>query len=504
MRACEALAAREGLAVVARFDDAAISGSAIMNRPGFKALWALAQAGGFDVLVAENTDRLTRAGAASWDIFYDLKALGIRILTVNQGKVEKIHVGLSGLMSELMIEEIAKKTRRGLEGVVRGGRSAGGIAYGYRAPIQHDAKGERVRGLREIDEARAEIVRRIFRDYAAGATPLAVADALNREAVAPPRGTHWMASTILGSAERGVGILRNEIYRGVRVWGRAVLVKNRETGKRTRLKGSGAIQRAEVPDLRIVDETLWQTVQRRLTASSVAVVGSGQRRPLRLFSGLIRCGVCGGVMTQAGSGDYLRCAARTNRGPSYCANGRHPKYSRIEETVLSGIETNLLQPAAIEEALKAARERLKAGARRAADTRGPKERELADAKRRAAHLIRQVEDGMPWSTVKDRHAELAAKITALEADLTAPVSADVVRLHTASARDYRAFVADLRGNLGQPGEARDAVRRLVEEVRFYPIAGKRRFELEISADLLPLLAANQDGVELMRANDTRS
>jgi site-specific DNA recombinase len=39
------------------------------------------------------------------------------------------------------------------------------------------------RGEREIVEAEAEVVRRIFRDYAAGKSPEAIAKDLNREGV---------------------------------------------------------------------------------------------------------------------------------------------------------------------------------------------------------------------------------------------------------------------------------------------------------------------------------
>jgi len=57
-------------------------------------------------------------------------------------------------------------------------------------------------------------VRRIFRDYAAGAAPRAIAVALNRESVPGPRGSAWAQSTINGNRQRGTGILNNEIFTG--------------------------------------------------------------------------------------------------------------------------------------------------------------------------------------------------------------------------------------------------------------------------------------------------
>jgi hypothetical protein len=61
-----------------------------------------------------------------------------------------MHVGLSGTMSALMIEEIARKTRRGLEGRVARGRSGGGSCYGYRKVLAFDERGQQEHGLREI------------------------------------------------------------------------------------------------------------------------------------------------------------------------------------------------------------------------------------------------------------------------------------------------------------------------------------------------------------------
>lgn len=506
LRICRATAERLGAEVVGEFEDAGISGSAMANRPGLQALLRLARAKGFDLLIAEHTDRLSRGGGDSWAIFEDLKALGVRYVTVNQGEITAMHIGMSGTMSVLMIEEGARKTRRGLEGVVLSGRSAGGMAYGYLRPNAYDASGERIRGLREVDETKAAIVRRIFRDFASGVSPMAMADTLNREGVQPPRGTHWLASSIIGSAQRGTGMLRNELYRGIRVWGRLSVVKDRLSGKRRTVAGSGSVQRVEVPELRIIDEALWARVQAKLRSTSAAVIGTGQHRPLHLFSGLIRCGACGGAMTSAGTGGYLRCSGRSNRGGSSCSNTRNPSYPRIEAIVLEGIEANLLHPVAVEEAMRSFRTTLERERKTGAQQRGPLERELEDVKRRAARLIREVEEGMPWSAAMERHGQLVARQNVLEALLRAAPASEVVTLHTGAAKAYRAFVCGLRGSLGasDPAGARDAVRGLIEEVRFTPLPRKGAFDLDITADLAPVMGWNETGSRLMEAMEAGS
>jgi site-specific DNA recombinase len=48
--------------------------------------------------------------------------------------------------------------------------------------------GEAVRGERAINEEQAHIVRRIFTEYAAGKSPLAIAKQLNKEGIAGASG----------------------------------------------------------------------------------------------------------------------------------------------------------------------------------------------------------------------------------------------------------------------------------------------------------------------------
>jgi len=85
------------------------------------------------------------------------------VVTLAEGEISELQVGLKGTMGALYLKELADKTRRGLEGRVREGRSGGGLCYGYRVvrgPAGRD--GEPERGLREIEPAQAEVVRQIF------------------------------------------------------------------------------------------------------------------------------------------------------------------------------------------------------------------------------------------------------------------------------------------------------------------------------------------------------
>ena len=56
---------------------------------------------------------------------------GCRLVTLAEGEISELHVGLKGTMNALFLKDLAQKVRRGLEGRVRQGRSGGGLCYGY-------------------------------------------------------------------------------------------------------------------------------------------------------------------------------------------------------------------------------------------------------------------------------------------------------------------------------------------------------------------------------------
>src|SRR3546814_20196119 len=79
-----------------------------------------------------------------------------------------MHVGVQGLMNALSLKTVAMQTHRDLESAVLKGRFAGGRCYGYSTVRAFDAAGTPIKGEREIDPAEAELVVRIFEEYAEG------------------------------------------------------------------------------------------------------------------------------------------------------------------------------------------------------------------------------------------------------------------------------------------------------------------------------------------------
>ena len=134
-------------------------------------------------------------------------------------------------MGALYLKDLADKTRRGLRGRIEAGKSGGGNSYGYEVVTKISAAGEPERGERRINEREAAIVRHIFKAYAAGRSPKAIAQALNKRRRSRPRpARRWGPSTINGNWRRGTGILNNELYIGRLVWNRLSL--HQEPGHR--------------------------------------------------------------------------------------------------------------------------------------------------------------------------------------------------------------------------------------------------------------------------------
>jgi hypothetical protein len=162
-----------------------------------------------------------------------------------------------------------------------------------------------------------------------------------------------------GHAARGTGILRNEIYIGRVVWNRMRFIENPATGKRvSRLNPESAWVIDQQPELRIVDDVLWERVQSRLDAIREKFGADDpdrnryweKRRSQHVLSDNVVCGCCGRPMTNVGK-DYLACTGARKRGT--CANGRSIKRGELETLILNGLRERLMAPELVAEFITA-------------------------------------------------------------------------------------------------------------------------------------------------------
>jgi DNA invertase Pin-like site-specific DNA recombinase len=462
--------AQRGWTEAGAYADRGISGSAIANRPQLRALLRQAQAGGCEVVMAEDLDRISRDQEDTAHIYKRLAFAGVALETLAQGPIGVMHVGLGSTLNQLFLEQLRHKTRRGLEARVRAGFSAGGRCYGYRITGK---------GVLEPDPAQAAIVREVLERYLRGEGPRAIAKDLNRRGVPGPRGGGWTQSTIHGDRRAGDGLLHQELHVGVRVFNRRRFRKDPDTGRRSSiLNPRESWIRQPAPELAIVDGDLWARVQAK--AAALAELPRGRaRRPTRLLSGLIRCTVCGGGMTLQGRGTY-GCSAHRERGT--CGNVRLVPAAALESRVIEGVKARMLTPAAIAEAV--GRWRAEDDAERTATLRdrGQLEAELAELQRRIGRASDAYEAGhyeldelaARTGPLKARQAELQDRLAQAEAPRAVP-------LHPRAADHYRELLEDLAAALeGEDAlDAREAFRALIERVDFTPLEGRGAYALQV-------------------------
>jgi site-specific DNA recombinase len=300
-----------------------------------------------------------------------------------------------GAMADVYRDQIAYRTRRGLEGRARHGKPTGGRAYGYIAARDN------VSGQREIHPEQAETVRRIFAWYAAGKSPRWIAGELNRLEVPSPgaswnrtsvrlhakRKHGWVSTAIHGDHTRGTGILNNRLYVGQVVWNRSTWKRSAADSKQRRWQLNDAAQMVTHQEdrLRIVPQPLWDAVKARQQAvegMTVKLRGALRRGrlPRHLLSGLLTCQQCGGAFRCVNGREY-GCASHRDGGEAGCANGVRVPIALAESKLLDRLVEEMLSPEGVALLERRIREHARNASR--APRVAPKPQAAQVAKRRA-------------------------------------------------------------------------------------------------------------------------
>jgi site-specific DNA recombinase len=307
----------------------------------------------FEVLVIEGLDRLSRDMVEQERVVRRLEHRGIRIIGVSdgydsQGDARKIHRTMRGIINEVYLDDLRKKTHRGLTGKVAAGLHAGGMSFGYRSIVSGTGK------KLEIIESQAETVRQIFTWYGIENWSVErIAHQLNELRKESPRGGAWGKSVIYGCPKKGSGILNNPLYNGTLIWNRAQWVKDPDTGARQRLERPKAEwMTQDKPELRIVKPSLWNAVYSRMHATREGKVYAHSKPTL--FGGLLRCSLCQGPLTAVNQSRY-GCKNAKEHGHTIC-RGLLVSRKRTDERLIQTVREELLSPVAIIEFQKAFKE----------------------------------------------------------------------------------------------------------------------------------------------------
>jgi DNA invertase Pin-like site-specific DNA recombinase len=400
------------------YTDAAVSGASL-ERPGIQALLAAAERRPlpFDVVLVDDSSRISRDVSDAIRVLQQLRFQGVRVLYLSQNidsanEQAETLVAVHGVVDSLYLKELAKKTKRGLAGQVDRGFATGSITFGYRTVPVPDPSGRLdvdghpvLLGKRvEIVADEARTVVQIFEWYADGLGIGRIVERLNWDGLRGPRGARWKD----GAVKR---VIANEKYTGKLIWGKKTFERRPGTSRQVVRPVPREQWRVhERPELRIVSDDLWHRVQARRAVIREALPGGGTLMRGRnaalhsrhLFSGFMRCGLCGGAVV-AVTGGYgtprYGCQRSWRNGTLACSNRLTIRAKVADSYLLAGLKAELLDPSTARYITEALAEALN----RRIDDRPRLLDEAAaardEAQRRLQRLIDAIENGAPASAL---------------------------------------------------------------------------------------------------------
>jgi site-specific DNA recombinase len=488
LRICREYAQSRGFTYLEEhvYVDEALSGVGA-DRPGLVRLLdaALSSARPFDIILLDDSSRLARNTKDALTFFERLNFAGIRLIAVSQGidsDNEQAHVLVTvhGMVDSLYVKELAKKTHRGLEGLMLRGQHTGGRCFGYDSVPVPGTTGKQL----IINESEAVVVRRIFEMSAGGQSLKTIAKTLNRECVPPPRPragkryATWCPTCIRA-------MLRRALYAGKVVWNSSRFVKVPGTNKRVRrARPQSEWRTVPHPELQIVSDDLWQCVKER-QEKLLATYGGAKHKGLQprsatspyLLSGILKCGVCGAnliIVTGFSSyGNYPKygCSQHFNRGA--CSNAVMVRRDWVEERLLDELQNQVLKREAIEYVLDEFGTHVKSAfanlSNQMAQMRERKQKLEGELRRLASTAAETGPSAFLVEAIHEREQQLRQITDQLLAGGT-----DSVDAHLSEIRKFvTQRLGDLRSLLtGDPVPARKELLKHVSEIRMIPQDGE--------------------------------
>jgi len=512
-RNCEEFCAKHDYRIVGRYRDDGVTGTADKDRRGFVAMMEAAKRQDFDGVIVDETSRLTRTPWKLGQLVEQLQFRG-QFICDAKGSFDsrlghaQLLAGLYGGLDSMELQKIKERTHRGLRERAENGFWTGGKVYGYES-VAIDADEPDSKRRLVIDPEQAEIVRWIFESYASGMSPKKIADELNRRCIPSPgaswnrtqrRANGWMHSALVGTRDRGSGILRNEIYVGKVIWNKRQFVKVPGTNKREcRMRPKDEWVIREQPKLLIIPQLLWDRVQTRLAAQrNPKSVRKRRGAPGKyILSGLLKCGDCGANFIIADRQHY-RCSSHTNGGQRLCANGLRLKRSVAEEIILRGVKDDLLSPDALEYARDKAHQFLAEARRKQALAAGSESglnSRITEIDAKLRRVIDAIEEVGISGTLVDRLRSLEGERERVQQALDAlpQENSDIPDAIPEFGARWRARVADLENLPVHSGtdtaKANEALGRLLGRITLFPAGDHLEAELRLEAKRLALMAS---------------
>ncbi len=324
------------------------------ERPAFQAMLEDIKSGKVNCVIVKDLSRFGRnyieAGRYIEKIF---PYLGVRFIAINDNidtasglnASEEILIPFKNLINDAYCRDISIKVRSHLDIKRKNGQYIGSFApYGYKKSPEN--KNQLI-----IDEPAADIVRRIFQWKIEGMSGTRIANKLNELGIPTPiEYKHMNGEKLQCSFQKkadakwmanGVNrILRNEIYTGVLLQGKTYS-PNYKVRKRIKKDEKDWI-RCEDSHEAIISKEDFQLVKDCFqTDTRVAP----DEQSLYLFSGIVKCGWCGGNMTRKtipiNGKKYIYLVCIENKNKNGCKNNKTISLEKFEKIILKIINLHI-------------------------------------------------------------------------------------------------------------------------------------------------------------------
>ena len=287
------------------YADEGITGTSTTHRDEFKRLIADCNAGKIDLVLVKSISRFARDTVDCLHTVRRLKEKGIAV------RFERENIDSMSEDGELLLTllaSFAQEESRSIGDNIRWGvrrRFRQGIPNGHKPPYGYTWDGEMFR----IVPAEGKVVKEIYRRYLAGESAYAIANSLAEHGIMGRQGRPIEQTTVKD-------ILSNCSYTGT-----MALQKNYITEGHIRKRNKGELPMYLVegtfePLVSKTDFDKAQEIRKRRAERAV------NRNPVLPFSGMVKCGCCGGGFSRRTAGKYRRwgCNTRERKGRESCGS----------------------------------------------------------------------------------------------------------------------------------------------------------------------------------------
>lgn len=319
------------------------------ERPGFQRMIEDVKKGYISVVLTKDLSRFGRNYIVTGhytDFFFPEH--GVRFVAVNDSydsdKEDNDIAPFKNVLNEMYAKNVSKSVRS-----ARGTSAKQGKFMGSKPPFGYIRSPEN-KHILIADPPAAEIVKRLFREFAGGESGRNIAAKLNAEGVDTPaeyyfkqtgkRATRgdsiqqWGSSTIMQ-------LLRNQVYIGNMVQCKRK-VTSFKTKKRHVTDPDDWVVVVNTHEA-LIDKYTWDCVQRRMDATKRApsnhAIKVNRKKEVSLFSGIIRCADCGAAMAfnqrERKNGNVkmiYRCSRYNNGGKGACTT--HTIDAEVLESII--------------------------------------------------------------------------------------------------------------------------------------------------------------------------